>query len=94
MTDRPHAKLAADTWRMIRALGNPTATTALVLERMLQRDEDFHEAAEHLIELACDRAVAACQSEGTFESLSERKRKAVQRGQDPMSVYERKPPDD
>jgi hypothetical protein len=88
MTDRPHAKLAADTWRMIRALGNPTATTALVLERMLQRDEDFHEAAEHLIELACDSAVAAS------ESLSQRKRKAVQRGQDLMSVYERKPPDD
>ena len=44
---RPHAKLAADTWRMIRALG---------MSRHDGKDEDFHEAAQNLIEMACDSA--------------------------------------
>jgi ribosomal protein S27AE len=48
MTDRPHAKLAADTWRLIRALGEIDS-----------RDEEFHDAARNIIEMACDSATEA-----------------------------------
>jgi hypothetical protein len=44
----PHEKLAADTWRLICALGEIDS-----------RDEEFHDAARNIIEIACDSAVEA-----------------------------------
>ena len=47
-----HAKLAQDTWLLIRALGDPEVGKA----NLLNRDDDFHTAAMNLIEMACDSA--------------------------------------
>jgi hypothetical protein len=47
MNDHPHAKVAADCWRLIRALGDT------------DWPREAHTAAERLIEMACDSAVEA-----------------------------------
>ncbi len=70
MADRPNAKIAADTWRLIRALGDPEVGTAMVLKR----DDDFHAAAQNLIEMACD-AVETCTATQQLLALE----KALQR---------------
>jgi hypothetical protein len=51
VTDRPHAKLAADTWRLIRGLLGE-ALAAPDAEEDLDRDA----AMESIIEIACDAA--------------------------------------